>query len=136
MLAAFREGGYELAVAGGVITLWVTFVPCFLWIFAGAPYLDWISAQPRLNGALRAITAAVVGVILNLSLWFALHVVFEAVVETRQGILRLWVPDIATLNWQAPVLIGLAAVLLMRQRLAIGWALGASAGTALLLAQV
>lgn len=48
-LAAFREGGYALAIAGGVMTLWVTFVPCFLWIFIGAPYIDWISAQPRLN---------------------------------------------------------------------------------------
>lgn len=135
-LAAFRDGGYALAVAGGMLTLWVTFVPCFLWIFVGAPYIDWISAQPRLNGALRAITAAVVGVILNLSLWFALHVLFRTVRETQLGMLRLWVPDAATLNWQAVALMALSAVLLLRAHLAIGWVLGISALAALGLAQI
>lgn len=135
-LAAFREGGYALAIAGAAMTLWVTFVPCFLWIFVGAPYIDWISAQPRLNGALRAITAAVVGVILNLSLWFALHVLFGTVTETRIGVLRLWSPDIATINWQAIALIALSAVLLLRAHLAIGWVLGISAAAALVLAQI
>jgi chromate transporter len=62
----------------------VTFAPCFLWIFAGAPYVEWIATRPRLQGALDAITAAVVGVIANLSLWFALHVVFGEV--TRTGV--------------------------------------------------
>jgi chromate transporter len=135
-LAAFREGGYGLAIAGGLVTLWVTFVPCFLWIFAGAPYIDWIAAQPRLNGALRAITAAVVGVILNLSLWFALHVVFGTVSETHVGVLRLWLPDMATLNWQALVLIALSALLLLRVHLPIGWTLAAAAGAAWALATV
>ena len=135
-LAAFREGGYALAIAGGAMTLWVTFVPCFLWIFVGAPYIDWISAQPRLNGALRAITAAVVGVILNLSLWFALHVLFGSVAKTQIGVLRLWLPDVATLNWSAIALIALSAVLLLRVHLAIGWALGISAAAALVLAQI
>ena len=135
-LAAFREGGYALAIAGGAMTLWVTFVPCFLWIFVGAPYIDWISAQPRLNGALRAITAAVVGVILNLSLWFALHVLFGTVTKTEFGVFRLWVPDVASLNWQAIALIALSAVLLLRVRLAIGWVLGISAAAALVLAQI
>lgn len=135
-LAAFRDGGYGLAVAGGLTTLWVTFVPCFLWIFMGAPYLDWISAQPRLNGALRAITAAVVGVILNLSLWFALHVLFETVDKRQQGPLRLWVPDTTTLNWSALGLIALSALLVLRLRLAIGWSLGLSASAALVLAHV
>lgn len=132
-LAAFGEGGFALAIAGGLVTLWVTFVPCFLWIFAGAPYIDRISAQPRLNAALKAITAAVVGVILNLSLWFALHVVFGTVTETRIGVLRLWWPDAATLSWQALVLIALSSGLLLKMRLGIGWALLISAGAALLL---
>lgn len=135
-LAAFREGGYALAIAGGLMTLWVTFVPCFLWIFVGAPYIDWISAQPRLNGALRAITAAVVGVILNLSLWFALHVLFGSVAKTEAGMLKLWLPDVATLNWSAMALIALSAALLLRVHLAIGWVLGISAAAALLLAQI
>ena len=123
-------------MAGGLITLWVTFLPCFLWIFIGAPYLDWISAQPRLTGALRAITAAVVGVILNLSLWFALHVLFETVDKRQQGPLQLWVPDMTTLNWSALGLIALAALLVLRLRLAIGWSLGLSASAALVLAHV
>ncbi|HMB75593.1 MAG TPA: chromate efflux transporter, partial [Kiloniellaceae bacterium] len=71
-LAGFREGGIPLGLGAAVVVLWVTFAPCFLWIFAGAPYIEWISNQPRLKGALKAITAAVVGVILNLSIWFAL----------------------------------------------------------------
>ena len=61
---------------GAFVALWATFVPCFLWIIAGAPYIEWITKQPRLKGALAAITAAVVGVILNLAIWFALHVFF------------------------------------------------------------
>ena len=135
-LAAFREGGYALAIAGGAMTLWVTFVPCFLWIFVGAPYIDWISAQPRLNGALRAITAAVVGVILNLSLWFALHVLFGTVTKAEAGVFRLWLPDVTTLDWSAIALMALSAGLLLRARLAIGWVLGISAAAALMLAQI
>ena len=78
-LAGFRQGG-EPALAfgllGAAVTLWATFAPCFLWIFIGAPYVERLSANPRLAGALAGVTAAVVGVILNLSLWFALHVLF------------------------------------------------------------
>ena len=87
-VAAYRDGGILLGVIGALIALWVTFVPCFLWIFAGAPYIEWIAAQPRLNGALSAITAAVVGVIFNLSLWFSLHVLFFEVAETKIGLLN------------------------------------------------
>ena len=81
-MAAYQQGGqsaWMAGVAGALVALWATFAPCFLWIFAGAPYIDWINAQPRLRGALSAITAAVVGVILNLALWFALHVFFASV---------------------------------------------------------
>ena len=83
-LAGFREAGLPLALAAGALTLWVTFTPCFLWIFAGAPYLEWIASRPRLTGALAAITAAVVGVILNLSIWFGLHVLFARVDRADQ----------------------------------------------------
>ncbi len=75
-LAGHLQGGLALAVAAGLLALWVTFTPCFLWIFLAGPYLERISAQPRLAGALRAISAAVVGVIANLSVWFALHLLF------------------------------------------------------------
>lgn len=113
-IAAFREGGFLLGLAGAAVTLWVTFIPCFLWIFAGAPYIDWISAQPRLAGALQAITAAVVGVILNLSVWFGLHVLFEDVKMERFGILTLWKPELASMDWRVLVLSLLCGILLLR----------------------
>lgn len=111
-LAGFKEGGFALATSAALITLWVTFVPCFLWIFAGAPYIDWLSDQPRLRGAMSAITAAVVGVILNLSVWFALHVLFRQVEPIKQGILTLWTPSLSSLDWRVAlltVLCGIAA---------------------------
>ena len=114
-LAGAREGGIGLGVAAALVTLWVTFAPCFLWIFAGAPYLEWVGQQPRLQGALTAITAAVVGVIANLSLWFALHVVFAEVGSvTRFGIAM---PDWATLQPGALVLSAIAGALVLWRRL-------------------
>lgn len=79
LLAGFAQNGVSGAIAAGVLALWVTFTPCFLWIFLAGPYLDRIAGNPRLSAALRAITAAVVGVIANLSVWFALHVLFARV---------------------------------------------------------
>ena len=80
-LAAYRHpSGLDpllAGVLGAVLTTWVTFVPCFLWIFLGAPYMEALRGRRSLDGALAAITAAVVGVILNLAVWFALHVVFR-----------------------------------------------------------
>lgn len=113
-LAAFREGGFALGVLGALVTLWATFAPCFLWIFAGAPFIDWIGAQPRLKGALSAISAAVVGVILNLTIWFALHVFFGQVTAEKAGPLVLWTPDLTTLDWRAVLLSAVCAVLLFR----------------------
>ena len=81
-LAGYRYGGEPKLVfglLGAAITLWATFAPCFLWIFTGAPYVERLGANPTLAGALAGVTAAVVGVILNLSLWFALHVFFAKV---------------------------------------------------------
>lgn len=97
----------SLGIAGAVITLWATFIPCFLWIFVGAPYIDWLATQPRLQGALAAITAAVVGVILNLSLWFTLHVFFIEVTANEIGWFTLWQPTLSSLN---PLAIGLAII--------------------------
>ncbi len=112
-LAGYGAGNWGLAIAAAALTVWVTFVPCFLWIFAGAPYIEWISTRPRLTGALQAITAAVVGVILNLSLWFATHVFFGTVTTTRAGPLYLLTPDLSTLDLRAVALaIGAAIVLL------------------------
>jgi len=132
-IAGFREGGMALGITAALITLWVTFVPCFLWIFAGAPYIEWISAQPRLKGALSAITAAVVGVILNLSLWFALHVLFASVTATNVGPLSLWIPEWATLDWRVVLLVVGCAIALLKWHwsLMIVLAVSAVAGLAL-----
>src|SRR5579884_3146652 len=91
-LAAFRASAPFSPLTGGLLgaalTTWVTFVPAILWIFVGAPFLEELRANKKLAGALSAITAAVVGVILNLSVWFALHVLFGTVTEQRDGWLR------------------------------------------------
>ena len=113
-LAAFRDGGLGYGILGAAVTLWTTFVPCFLWIFVGAPYIDWIGAQSRLRGALTAITAAVVGVILNLSIWFALHVFFERVSTREYGPLVLWQPELDSLDWRVILLTLVCALLLLR----------------------
>jgi len=129
-LAALRATGSVWGgVAGAVIALWMTFAPCFLWVLTGAPYIAAISNNPRLASALRAIMAAVVGVILNLSVWFSLNVLFGKV-ERLQGWFRPWVPDIHTLNPAALALSILAAALLLKLHwsvpkvLALGGALG------------
>lgn len=109
-VAGSREGGFLLGLGAAAMTLWVTFVPCFLWIFAGAPYIEWIGDQPRLRGALASITAAVVGVILNLSVWFSLHVLFATVIAKKMGPLTLWSPSLSTLDWRVLALTCICAV--------------------------
>ncbi len=119
MIAGLANGGVSMALLAGALTLWVTFVPCFIWIFAGAPLIDWLEGQPRLRGVLAGITAAVVGVIGNLSLWFALHVFFSQLNTISWGPVRMIVPVLTTAQ---PVAIGLACIagLLLLWR---GWAL-------------
>ena len=135
-LAAFREGGIWLGLLGAFVTLWATFAPCFLWIFAGAPYIEWIGAQHRLRGALNAITAAVVGVILNLSIWFALHVFFQDVSQNKYGTLTIWTPDINSIDWKIAVLSILCGVMLFRLHLQIWKILLISSGLGLLLLSI
>ena len=118
--AALREmGSVWGGIAGALVTLWMTFAPCFLWIFAGAPYIEAIGKRPRLAGALAAITAAVVGVILNLSVWFGLHVLFGKVERIDAGWFRPWIPDWAHLDWFALALSLVAALALLRFHLGI-----------------
>ncbi|MGB9142620.1 MAG: chromate efflux transporter [Aestuariivirga sp.] len=105
-------------LAGAGITLWMTFAPCFLWIFAGAPYIEYIGKMPRLSGALSAITAAVVGVILNLSLWFGLHVLFASV-NRMEGAFKPWLPEWQTLDLAALAISVIAALALLRLHLGI-----------------
>ena len=114
-LAAFREeggGGLLLGIAGAVVTLWATFAPCFLWIFAGAPYVEQLQHAVRLRAALAAVTAAVVGVILNLSLWFGLRVLFGRFETVDLGMLSLEVPVLQSLDWKAAALSVLAGIAL------------------------
>ena len=113
MTAGLAEGGPARALAAGALTLWVTFVPCFIWIFAGAPLIDWLDGRPRLRGALAGITAAVVGVIANLSLWFALHVFFGRVLPLNWGPVTTIRPALDTAQPVAIALACLAGVLLL-----------------------
>ena len=121
-----------LAVAGAV-ALWATFVPCFLWIFLAAPYLEQIAARPRLSAAMQGISAAVVGVIANLTVWFTLHVLFRDITATKIGPLRLPSPDLSSLDPRALLLTALAALLMLALRLPIlpSLALLAAGGIAL-----
>ena len=131
-LAAFQEGGIKLALMAGFLTLWVTFIPCFLWIFAGAPYIDWISSQPRLHGALSAITAAVVGVILNLSIWFMLHVFFEKISDVQFGPINLLWPNFSYINVPAIFLTSISIWLIIKLKWNIASVLLINASLALL----
>lgn len=115
-LAAYGAGGWALGLAGAAVTLWVTFIPCFLWIFAGAPYIDRLAGFPRLSAALEAVTAAVVGVILNLSLWFAAHVFFAEVGHLTTGPLDMVLPVWSSFSPHAAALAGLAGLLLLGLR--------------------
>ena len=114
-LAAYQKHGIAGGLFGAAITLWMTFAPCFLWIFAGAPWIARLTAAPRLSGALKAITAAVVGVIANLSLWFAMHVFFAKVGRIDSGPVHMILPDPTTLN-PVPALLALAAGYLLLRR--------------------
>lgn len=112
-LAAHKQGGWAMGLAGAMVALWMTFAPCFLWIFAGAPWIDRITAAPRLAGALSGIMAAVVGVIANLSLWFATHVLFAHVGRLHWGPIDSILPDWASLNPAALVLMVLSGGLIL-----------------------
>lgn len=114
-LAGFRAPGglnpWMGGVLGAALTVWVTFLPSFLWIFLGAPYLEALRANRALSGALAAITAAVVGVVLNLAVWFGLHVIFARV---DAGPLNLPLPDLASVQPLQLVLAVAAAIAMLR----------------------
>jgi len=117
-MAAFRHPGpldpMLAGTLGGLLATWVTFAPCFLWIFLGGPYIEALRGNKALGAALSAITAAVVGVILNLALWFALHTLFGRVDEKHAFGMVLQVPVVATLNLAALVLAVAALLALFR----------------------
>ena len=130
-LGAFRDAGgltpLVAGVLGGLLTTWVTFVPCFLWIFMGAPYVEQLRQSQMLSAAFAAITAAVVGVILNLAVWFALHVMFKDVGIFEAFGLRVAVPDLMTLDPIAVALVVTALIAVFVFRVGMIALLGAAA---------
>lgn len=123
-MGAFRHPGpldpFLAGTLGAVVTTWVTFAPCFLWIFLGAPYVESLRGNRKLSAALSAITAAVVGVILNLGIWFGLHVIFAELSELRGPLgLRLLIPDWGTIDVYAALLSLAALVAILRFRTGI-----------------
>jgi chromate transporter len=133
-MAAFRDAGVMppmlAGVLGGLLATWVTFTPCFLWIFLGAPYIERLRGNRALTGALSAITAAVVGIILNLVLWFAIHAIFMRTEPFRRFGLSFDMPVVASLDPWALALTVLAVIAVFRLRwgmlgvLAVSAALG------------
>ena len=116
-LGAMRLGGGDpwlMGALGAATTTWATFAPCFLWIFVGAPYIERLHAEPRLKAALAAVTAAVVGVILNLTVTFAIDVLSPTAKERWYGPLKLYLPDLTALSWLAAALSAVAIVLTFR----------------------
>ena len=130
-LATYRNPGelspITAAVLGSMLTTWVTFTPCFFWIFLGAPSVERLRGNVALTSALSAITAAVVGVVLNLAVWFSLHVLFGHVEESHRFGLRLLIPDISTIQPLTAVLAVGACIATFRFKVGIGWTLAACA---------
>ena len=135
-IAGFRSPGslspYVGGLAASLVTLWVTFVPSFLWIFLGAPHVERLRENRMLRAAFAAVSAAVVGVILNLATWFGLHVLFRRVTDTHWGPLRMHQPDLATLDGAAAAITIAALFALHRLRTGLlpTLAIGAAAGAA------
>lgn len=127
-MAGFHASGLQGSVIGGLaaalMALWVTFAPCFLWIFAGAPYIERLANMPRLSGALSAITAGVVGVIANLALWFGLHVLFGDLTKIEAGPVIMTWPVWSSISLAAVGLFVLSAVMLLKLHAGLAKTLG------------
>lgn len=134
-MAAFREAGWAAPLLagslGGLLATWVTFAPCFAWILLGAPYMERLRESRALAGALAAVTAAVAGVILNLALWFALHVIWAEVWIWQAGPVRLSLPVLTSINPWAAILAALALVAVFRLRLGMATVLAGAAALGL-----
>ncbi|MBN9534367.1 MAG: chromate efflux transporter [Alphaproteobacteria bacterium] len=129
-MAAYRQPGpldpIVAGLLGGVLAKWCTFVPPFLWIFLGGPYIEALIGNKSLNAALSAITAAVVGVILNLSIWFSFHALFARVPEIQGFGMSFAVPDITSIHWPTLVLAVAAIIAIFRFKIGMIPVFGAS----------
>ncbi|MBX9911295.1 MAG: chromate efflux transporter [Beijerinckiaceae bacterium] len=139
-LAGFRAPGslppLLAGSLGAALTIWVTFAPCFLWIFLGGPYVEALRGNKAISAALGAITAAVVGVITNLALWFGLHVLFREVRSVSfVGLSPDW-PVLASLDWRAALLSGAAMLAMLRFKIGMIPTLGACAAAGVLLTRL
>lgn len=139
-LAGWRAPAPFTPLLAGILaaglTTWVTFAPCFLWIFAFAPWMERLKSAPRIRAGLAAVTAAVVGVIANLAVWFALHVLFADTGEHQVGPLTIQLPELASLDWRAAALTVLALVLTFKANWSIIRVLALCATGGLLIAQI
>jgi chromate transporter len=122
-LAGYRTPGVlpplMTATLAGLLVTWVTFTPCFLWVFLGAPYVEALRGVRALGAALSAVTAAVVGVILNLAVWFGVHVIFRETVPWQGFALRLSLPVLSSLDIFATILAVTAALAIFRFRVGV-----------------
>ena len=136
-MAAYRDpGGLPPLVAGtlgGLLTTWVTFVPCFLWIFLGAPFVEVLRGNKPLNGAMSAITAAVVGVVLNLAIWFAIHSLFRATTPVKAFPLSFEAPVFSSVDPWALALAAGAAIAIFRFKFGMIPTLAACCGAGIVL---
>jgi chromate transporter len=136
-MAAYRDPGtlspMLAGTLGGLLATWVTFTPCFLWIFLGAPFIEILRDNKALAGALTAITAAVVGVILNLSVWFALHTVFRQTSPVRSFGLSFDLPVLSSVDIPALILAVAAATAIFRFNIGMLTVLGGSCAAGILL---
>ena len=136
-MAAYRDPGslapMMAGTLGGLLATWVTFIPCFLWIFLGAPFVETLRGNKALNAALSAITAAVVGVVLNLAIWFAIHSVFRETVPVHAFPLSFDAPRLASVDWLALALTIAAAVAIFRFKIGMIATLAACCGTGIAL---
>jgi chromate transporter len=136
-MAAYRDPGplapMMAGTLGGLLATWVTFTPCFLWIFLGAPFVEKLRGNKALNAALSAITAAVVGVVLNLAIWFAIHTVFHETVPVRAFPLSFDAPNFLTVDPWALILSVAAAIAIFRFKVGMIPTLAACCGAGIVL---
>ena len=127
-MGAWREtGSLTGGTLGGLLATWVTFAPCFAWIFLGAPWMERLRENRTLSSALTAVTAAVVGVILNLAIWFAIHVIWREVIRIESGPFSMELPVLLSINWAAAILSALAMFAVFRLKLGMLTVLAAAA---------